>query len=235
MPKHSFAFLLVAILSCAALGSGCAGEQKQAANTESAREVINKNEDSPTHTPPPEEEAQQLTPAESTQARVLINDVQLSQTQLDEIETTYGVKPQNGEYWYDKVSGLFGVVGHPAFGFMFAGHDYGPLSRDVSNGNTGVSVNGRELPQSEWAVWSQVLGYWIQPGSYWMDHNGNAGYEGDPTPLVNLYAAAMQNAYRGSGGGDNFWSSRFGAGNYDSGNQRGYVSVPGHGPVGYGF
>jgi hypothetical protein len=34
---------------------------------------------------------------------------------------------------------------------------------------------------------------------------------------------------------DNFWSTRFSAGNYDSGNQRGYVSVPGHGPVGYGF
>ena len=81
-----------------------------------------------------------------------------------------------------------------------------------------------------------MLGYWIQMGSYWLDEKGNAGYEGNPTPLVNLYLAARQNAYQGRGStGDNFWSSRFSAGNYDSGNQRGYVSVPGYGPVGYGF
>ena len=42
--------------------------------------------------------------------------------------------------------------------------------------------------------------------------------------------------YNGQGGsGDNFWSTRFSAGNYDSNNQRGYVSVPGYGPIGYGF
>ena len=127
------------------------------------------------------------------------------------------------------------MVGYPAFGFMYAGQNYGKLKRNASNGQTGVILNGRELPQTEWAVWSQIIGYWIQPGSYWFDQNGNAGYEGSPIPVVNLYAAAMQNAYSRSGGSDNFWSSRFGAGNFDSGNQRGYVSVPGHGPVGYGF
>jgi hypothetical protein len=35
--------------------------------------------------------------------------------------------------------------------------------------------------------------------------------------------------------GDNFWSTPFSAGNHDPGNQRGYVSVPGVGPVGYGL
>jgi len=118
---------------------------------------------------------------------------------------------------------------------MLAGHEFGKLDRKASNGNTGVIINGRELPQSEWVVWSQLLGYWIQPGSYWLDQNGNAGYEGNPIPVVNLYVAAQRNAYTGGGGGDNFWTSRFSAGNYDSGGQRGYVSVPGHGPVGYGF
>ncbi len=86
------------------------------------------------------------------------------------------------------------------------------------------------------AIWSQMLGYGIQPGSYWLDQNGNAGYAGNPMPTVNLFMAAQQNPYGSQGaGGDNSWSSRFSAGNYDSGNQRGYVSVPGHGPVGYGF
>jgi len=167
---------------------------------------------------------------------VIINGITLSQEMIAELERGYGIRPRPGNYWYDKRSGLYGVVGYPAFGFMRAGHEYGELKRNASNGNTGVFVNGRELPQSEWAVWSQLLGYMIQPGKYWLDYNGNAGYEGNPIPTENLYIAAQRNSYRGSGGGgDNFWSTRFGAGNYDSGNQRGYVSVPGHGPIGYGF
>ena len=164
---------------------------------------------------------------------LVINDIKLNIDQLAEIEKIYGIKPKPGKYWYDTKSGLYGVVGYPAYGFMLAGHQFGKLKRSVSNGNTGIFVNGRELPESEWIVWSQILGYLIQPGRYWLDQNGNAGYEGNPTPTTNLYLAAQQNAYGGNG--DNFWSTRFSAGNYDSGNQRGYVSVPGYGPVGYGF
>jgi len=168
--------------------------------------------------------------------KVIINGITLSQEMIAELAQFYNVRPRPGNYWYDKRSGLYGVVGYPAFGFMRAGHNFGKMGRTASNGNTGVLVNGRELPQTEWAVWSQLLGYMIQPGSYWLDENGNAGYVGNPIPTENLYMAAQRNSYRGSGGsGDNFWSTRFGAGNYDSGNQRGYVSVPGHGPIGYGF
>ena len=101
------------------------------------------------------------------------------------------------------------------------------MDRNASNGHTNVFVNGCHLPFNEWAVWSQMLGYWFQPGRYWLDANGNAGFEGNATPLVNLYAAARQNAYRGNrSGGDNFWSSRFSAGNSNADNSQGYVSVP---------
>jgi predicted ester cyclase len=167
---------------------------------------------------------------------VVINGAALSEKQIAELEQTYNVRPLPGNYWYDAKSGLYGVVGYQAFGFMYSGHDFGQLDGNASNGDSRVIVNGRELPQQEWIVWSKVLGYPIQQGSYWFDQNGNAGYEGSPVALVNLYVAAQQNAYRGAGGsGDNFWSTRFSAGNYDSGKQRGYVSVPGYGPVGYGF
>jgi len=167
---------------------------------------------------------------------IVINNVTLTQEQIQEIEETYGVKPLPGNYWYDSRSGLYGVVGYPAYGFMYPGHKYGVMDKYASGGNTGVVINGRELSQEEWTVWSITIQYAIQPGYYWMDEQGNAGYEGADVPLVNLYVAAQQGG-GGSGGqgGDNIWSSRFGAGNYDSGNQRGYVSVPGHGPVGYGF
>ncbi len=167
---------------------------------------------------------------------VIINEIVLTNEQIDELEQIYGIRPQPGSYWYDARSGLYGAAGYSAYGFMYPGHNLGRVRRDASGGNTNVVVNGRELHQSEWLVWSYILGYWIQPGNYWMDENGNAGYEGNPIPLVNLYLAAQQNAYQGQGGGgDNFWSSRFSAGNYNSGNRQGYVSVPGYGPVGYGF
>lgn len=168
--------------------------------------------------------------------QVIINNQALSEAQIAELEKTYGVRPRPGNYWYDARSGLYGVVGYQAYGFMQPGHSFGTLAREVSNGNTGVLINGRELPMGEYTVWSYIVGSWIQPGAYWLDANGNAGYEGNPLPVINLYAAAQQNAYRGQGGsGDNFWSTRFSAGNYNADNSQGYVSVPGYGPVGYGF
>jgi hypothetical protein len=177
-----------------------------------------------------------LTTGMFSQSKVTINNIELSQKQMEKLEQVYGVQPKTGDYWYDATSGLYGAIGHASFGFMYHGHEFGTLQRNASNGNTNVIVNGRELPKNEWLVWSYVLGYYIQPGNYWFDHLGNAGNVGNPIPTVNLYLAAQQNGYAGRGsGGDNFWSTRFSAGNYDRGNTRGYVSVPGYGPVGYGF
>jgi hypothetical protein len=167
---------------------------------------------------------------------VVINGSAMSAVQIQEIEQRYGVKPLPGDYWYDTASGLYGVSGHQAFGFMMPGHDFGTLSAHASAGNTNVFVNGRHLPQAEWLIWSALLGNYIQPGRYWLDAMGNAGYEGSHMPIVNLYVAAQQNTLAGAGaGGDNFWTTRFSAGSSDSGNTRGYVSVPGYGPMGYGF
>ncbi len=169
-------------------------------------------------------------------AGIIINGKEITKDQIQEIRTRYGVEPRPGNYWYDAVSGLYGVTGYPSYGFMYPGHNFGTLIRNCSGGNTGVIINGRELPQLEWAVWSSILGSYIQPGNYWFDSQGNAGYVGFDVPVVNLFAAARQNSYRGqSSGGDNFWSSRFGAGNSSADGSQGYVSVPGYGPVGYGF
>jgi hypothetical protein len=170
------------------------------------------------------------------QGAITINGRALSADELAGLVATYNVQPLPGDYWYDTHSGLYGVVGYQAFGFMLPGHQFGALQANVSNGNTGVFVNGRHLPQPEWLIWSQLLGYAIQQGRYWLDGQGNAGYEGNPVPADNLYVAAQRNAYGGAGGGgDNQWSTRFSAGNYDQGGSRGYVSVPGYGPIGYGF
>jgi hypothetical protein len=167
---------------------------------------------------------------------VRINNITLSGEQIRDLVSRYGIEPKPGNYWYDSTSGLFGVYGYPSYGFMYPGHNFGQLSRDASGGNTGVLINGRELPQQEWAIWSYMIGYYVQPGSYWFQSNGNVGYEGNNMPVLNMFVIARQNSYSGKGsGGDNFWSSRFGAGNSNSDNSQGYVSVPGYGPVGYGF
>lgn len=168
---------------------------------------------------------------------VIINNKALTKEQIAEIEQTYGIKPLPGNYWYDARSGLYGVVGYQAYGFMLPNHNFGSMNRNASNGNTGVFVNGREIPIGEYTIWSSMVGSWIQPGAYWLDHTGNAGYEGNPMPVINLYQAAQQRAYnsQGGSGGDNQWNTRFSAGNSNADNSQGYVSVPGYGPVGYGF
>ncbi|MEZ5429081.1 MAG: hypothetical protein R2747_22735 [Pyrinomonadaceae bacterium] len=166
---------------------------------------------------------------------IIINDAVLTEEQLVGLEAIYRFRPNPGNYWYDVVSGLYGINGYPSAGFMLAGHDLGEIRRDASMGNTGILVNGRELPQIEWILWSRMVGNPIMPGAYWLDHHGNAGYVGNPYPVINLVMAARQQMMGGGAGGDNIWSTRFSAGNFSEGNQQGYVSVPGHGPIGYGF
>lgn len=173
---------------------------------------------------------------------VHVNGQVLTAEQLTAFKEKYKAEPKPGNYWYDTVSGLYGAVGEPAFGFMYPGHAFGTLAEDASGGNSGVFINRRQLPQSEWFILSTVLGAAIQPGRYWLDAKGNAGFEGVETPLVNLYLAAAQAAQNRAGGGgggrggDNGWSTRFSSGNFNDDNTAGYVSVPGVGVIGsYGY
>lgn len=170
---------------------------------------------------------------QESKTEVRINGNIMTPELLQEFEALYGVKPVPGDYWYDARSGLYGIMGQQAAGMMMAGHSLGQMPENASNGNTGVFVNGRHLTAVEVNYIAALLQTPAIPGRYWFDAYGNWGIEGMPLPLVNFYEVAR--ASSGSGGGDNFWSSHFSAGNYDSGNSRGYVSVPGHGPVGYGF
>ncbi len=62
-------------------------------------------------------------PRESNQdvtEKAIINGLALSEQQIADMEQVYGVKPLPGNYWYDTQSGLYGVIGYPAFGFMRA-------------------------------------------------------------------------------------------------------------------
>lgn len=164
---------------------------------------------------------------------VVINGSALTQRHRDEFVQRYGVAPVPGSYWYDARSGLWGLAGQAAAGFLLPGHDFGALRADASSGRTGIFLNGREMPQAEVLVFGALVGP-IAPGRYWLDGTGNYGYEGLAIPAGNLYVMAAASA-RGGGGGDNFWSSRFARGNSSADNSMGYVSIPGVGSVTYGM
>ncbi|HEY6282127.1 MAG TPA: hypothetical protein VIW72_10135 [Burkholderiales bacterium] len=82
--------------------------------------------------------------------KVVINGTQLTAKDIQTLERSYGVPLQTGRYWYDKMSGLWGYAGQPTAGQILAGLQLGgPLKADASNGNTGVFINGRQLPVVE--------------------------------------------------------------------------------------
>ena len=131
--------------------------------------------------------------APSARSGVRVNGVALPESTVRALENRYGVPIQDGDYWYDAVSGAWGYAGGPTAGYMTPDLELGgPLAPDASHGDTGVFVNGRELHARE--VWDlrQVVGV-VYPGRYWFDAQGNYGLEGGP-PMGNLWAIA-----RGSG------------------------------------
>ena len=136
--------------------------------------------------------------AEATASKkVVINGTQLTAKDIQGLERSYGVPMQTGQYWYDKMSGLWGYAGQPTAGQIYPGLQLGgQLKANASNGKTGVFINGRELPIIE-VQYLQQLGT-VYKGRYWMNAQGVGGIEGGP-PVFDLAAAARQR--QGGGGG----------------------------------
>lgn len=127
--------------------------------------------------------------AEAQTRSVLVNSVRLSDATVKGLEQKYRVVIQDGDYWYDRVSGAWGLRGGPTVGFTLAGLNLGgSLRSDASAGNTGVFINGRQLHQSDVVALMQ-LGP-VYQGRYWVDANGYFGFEGGPA-LGNLWLAAQ--------------------------------------------
>jgi hypothetical protein len=109
--------------------------------------------------------------------KIIMNGITWDKKTEEEFQKTYKIKPIPGNYWYDATSGLWGVAGDQASGFIYAGHSYGTLKSDASNGNTNIFINGRNIPMNEALVWGQLMGTPAQTGRYWLDGRGNVGYE----------------------------------------------------------
>ncbi len=135
---------------------------------------------------------------ERSQTYVVINGVRLSEQKVRALEGQYGVSIPEGNYWYDKICGAWGHVGGPTVGYVLPGLAIGGRLRpDASNGNTGVFVNGRELHFQEVRELRLLVGI-VYPGRYWLDTQGNYGFEGGPA-LGNLKAIAQRTGVRREG------------------------------------
>jgi len=196
--------------------------------------------DSPAQTYPPAPTATQANhggPAtQGIAGAVSINGNVIDDQTLAQFAQIYNARPVPGDYWYDAASGLWGRVGMPTEGCLRPGHNFGPIPANASGGNTGVMVNGRILQASEVMSLTAMLGY-VAPGQYWLDQTGNYGQAGYAIPLGNLFQLASNMGRQGGGssGGDNFWSTGFSSGNYDSSSGAGYVSLPNGGFVTHGM
>ena len=139
--------------------------------------------------------------AMSSQAQtrsVIINQVRLSDQVVLQLEQRYRVPIRDGNYWYDRNSGAWGMSGGPTAGFILPNLDVGgPLRADASNGHTGVFINGRQLHQID-VMGLLQLGP-VYQGRYWMDGAGNIGVEKGPM-LVNLWQLVRTANQRGGGG-----------------------------------
>eukprot|EP00850_Spirogloea_muscicola_P019664 SM000196S05356 [mRNA] locus=s196:50393:53925:- [translate_table: standard] len=82
--------------------------------------------------------------------RVVVNGLRVTDAAVAAAETKAG-PIQAGSYWYDKRAGFWGMQGGPTMGVIPA-HIEGfneQLARCASGGDTGVLVNGRELPSHD--------------------------------------------------------------------------------------
>jgi hypothetical protein len=136
----------------------------------------------------------------ATARKITFNGRSLTAAQLarlEDLERPYSLRIPNGEYWYDNRSGAAGFWGGPAVAILGPGLELGgPMPANCSGGGTGrftgTFINGRELHPIDVAFLSSIspTGQ-VLPGRFWVNANGDFGYEGGPL-IYNLYRLAQE-------------------------------------------
>lgn len=153
---------------------------------------------------------------------VIINGQPLSPAFLQQYEQQYQTHIQPGRYWYDRLSGLWGVEGDWALGQILPYLDLGgPLAADASGGTSEVFFNGRRLNAKEIAYLQRFTP--VYAGRYWLDAYGNVGLEGGPM-LGNLVQMAQVAGVGPTTGGGQGGRSR---GNGSTFYRNGYTGIGG--------
>jgi hypothetical protein len=116
---------------------------------------------------------------------------------LEKLERPYQARIPDGKYWYDNRTGAAGFWGAPAVALLAAGLELGgPMPANCSGGGTGrftgVFINGRELHPLDVAFLSSISpNGQVLPGRFWVNANGDFGYEGGQL-IYNLYRLAEE-------------------------------------------
>jgi hypothetical protein len=133
--------------------------------------------------------------AAGQQNDILINDRPLTGAEI----AYYGVDLPPGRYWYDQVSGLWGIEGGPSAGQIMAGLPLGgPLQPHASMSDTGVFINGREIHVDEVLELIRMFGE-VPPGRYWLGADLVGGVEGQPASFDLKAADAAESGEAGGG------------------------------------
>jgi hypothetical protein len=112
---------------------------------------------------------------------VIVNAVALNADTLMTLQRIYPVPIQPGRYWYDRISGAYGVEGGPVAGQMSPGLPLGgPLRADASRGTSRVFINGRQLTEGEKSYIEQACRTPVARGRDWVNGHGLGGFEGGP-------------------------------------------------------
>jgi hypothetical protein len=132
---------------------------------------------------------------------IVVNTVPLTDETVQALQRIYPVPIQPGRYWYDAVSGAYGLEGGPIAGQMLPGLRLGgPLRADASRGTSGVFINGRQLTLGEKSYLEQTCRTPVVAGRYWVTAQGLGGYEGRPASfnLAQCGGSSGQSGGRGS-------------------------------------
>lgn len=112
--------------------------------------------------------------------RVMINDYCLTAEEIQTLSKDFGIQFYEGNFWYDANSGAWGYKAGPTAGYLADNLPIRyPLRSDASNGQTGIYVNGRQLPLQDLVDLQQAFPTIFQ-GYYWLDGLGNFGLIGGP-------------------------------------------------------
>ena len=121
------------------------------------------------------------TPLRAQPGAVIVNGMTMTPQVLASLQRLYPVPIRTGRYWYDDVSGAWGVEGGPVAGQMLPGLRLGgPLRSDASAGTSRVFINGRQLTVGEKLYIELACRTPVIPGRYFVTALGLGGIEGQP-------------------------------------------------------
>lgn len=160
---------------------------------------------------------------------VIVNGLALDARARQLLELSYRTRLAPARYWYDPVSGLWGLEGAPSSGQIAPGLRVGgQLNPQASVGRfagvTRVFVNGREIPPQELRYLEGLYGN-VRRARYWLNARGIGGYEGGPA-LFDLRATANARQAQANNGS---YTRRGAFGNTGSDGQCGYFFDPSSG------